>query len=446
MRARRTAQTSLFEPRAVDHPVAHDLERASVWLDEHPELLDLVAADIGGGAAAAGRRGLTCETVLRCAVLKHLWQHSYRGLEFLLRDSVSAQRFARAEAHRAPGKTALQAAVGAIRAETWERIGGVLLAAARADGVETGRRVRIDSTVTETHILAPEDSRLLYDAVRVLTRLLGEARERLGPEAVAFRDHRRAAKRRALEIRSSRGAERRAGLYRRLLDLVRRTRGYAGAALPAVAAARTPWARSWTASVRELDDLVERVVDQTRRRVFDGATVPATEKVASLFEPHTDIIRKGGRRTHYGHKINLTTGRSGLVLDTAVEDGNPTDGERCLPMLERHVARYGAAPTHAAFDGGYATKANLADAKKLGIAHAVFHKKRGLRAADMTPSAWVYARLRRFRAGIEAGISHLKRCFGLGRCNWRGLDHFKAYVHSAVFAHNLMRLVRLRPG
>ena len=291
MRARRTAQTSLFEPRAVDHPVARDLERASAWLDEHPELLDRVAADVGGGVAATGRHGLTCETILRCAVLKHLWQHSYRSLEFLLRDSVSAQRFARVEAHRAPGKTALQAGVGAVRAETWERIGEVLLAAR-----------------------------------------------------------------------------------------------------PAVAAARTPWARSWTAALR--DGLVERVVDQTRRRVFDGETVPASEKVASLFEPHTDIIRKGGRRTHYGHKVNLATGRSGLVLDAVVEDGNPADSERCLPMLERHVARYGAAPTHAAFDGGYATKANLAAAKKLGVAHAVFHRKSGLRAGDMTPSAWVYARLR----------------------------------------------------
>ena len=88
--------------------------------------------------------------------------------------------------------------------------------------------------------------------------------------------------------------------------------------------------------MRELDDLVERVVDQTRRRVFDGDTVPATGKVASLFEPHTDIIREGGRRTHYGHKLNLTTGRSGLVLDAVVDDGNPADSERCLPMLDTY--------------------------------------------------------------------------------------------------------------
>ena len=126
----------------------------------------------------------------------------------------------------------------------------------------------------------------------------------------------------------------------------------------------------------------------------------------------------------------------------------PVVKRRCAvkPVLERHVARYGAAPTHAAFDGGYATRANLAGARMLGVAHAVFHRKSGLRAGDMTPSAWVYARLRRFRAGVEAGISHLKRCFGLGLCNWRDLGRFKAYVLSAVFAHNLMRLVRLRPG
>ena len=105
---------------------------------------------------------------------------------------------------------------------------------------------------------------------------------------------------------------------------------------------------------------------------------------------------------------------------------------------------YGAAPSRAAFDGGYASRRNLDDAKALGIEHVVFHKKRGLKAEDMTPSSWLYRRLKRFRAGVEAGISYLKRCFGLGRCLWRGLAHFKAYVRSAVFAHNPMRLARLR--
>ena len=212
-----------------------------------------------------------------------------------------------------------------------------------------------------------------------------------------------------------------------------------------VAAEAAPWAQAWVAKVRSYRDLLERVVDQTERRVFAGETVPASDKVVSLFEPHTDIIRKGGRATHYGHKINLATGRSALVLDVVVEAGNPADSERCVPMLQRHVQTYGAPPQRVAFDAGYASRANLAAAKELGVEHVVFHKKRGLKTTDMTPSSWLYDQLKRFRAGLEAGISYLKRCFGLDRCHWHGWEHFQAYVQSAVFAHNLLRLVRLLP-
>ena len=428
-------------------PVADELEGASAWLDEHPELLDEVAADLVGKARTSrGRHGLTRETILRCAVLMHLRGESYRGLAFTLRDSLTAQRFARLDpARRPPGKSGLQATVGSVGAATWEAINRRLLEVARAEKIETGDRVRIDSTVTETHILEPSDSRLLFDGVRVLTRLLREARNELGATGVDFHDHCRAAKRRALEAGSQRGAERRAKTYRKLLRLTGRTVGYVEAALPAVASVGTLWSRSWVGSATAYLNLLGRVAEQTERRVFGGETVPAGEKVVSLFEPHTDIIVKGGRGTHYGHKVNLATGRSGLALDVVVEDGNPADSARCLPMLERHVEHYGVPPSRAAFDGGYASRANLKEAKALGIEHVVFHKKRGLKAEDMTPSPWLYGQLKRFRAGVEAGISYLKRCFGLGRCLWRGLPRFKAYVQSAVFAHNLIRLARLRP-
>ena len=428
-------------------PVADELEGASAWLVEHPELLDEVAADLVGKARTSrGRHGLTRETILRCAVLMHLRGESYRGLAFTLRDSLTAQRFARLDpARRPPGKSGLQATVGSVGAATWEAINRRLLEVARAEKIETGDRVRIDSTVTETHILEPSDSRLLFDGVRVLTRLLREARNELGATGVDFHDHCRAAKRRALEAGSQRGAERRAKTYRKLLRLTGRTVGYVEAALPAVASVGTLWSRSWVGSATAYLNLLGRVAEQTERRVFGGETVPAGEKVVSLFEPHTDIIVKGGRGTHYGHKVNLATGRSGLALDVVVEDGNPADSARCLPMLERHVEHYGVPPSRAAFDGGYASRANLKEAKALGIEHVVFHKKRGLKAEDMTPSPWLYGQLKRFRAGVEAGISYLKRCFGLGRCLWRGLPRFKAYVQSAVFAHNLIRLARLRP-
>jgi IS5 family transposase len=135
-----------------------------------------------------------------------------------------------------------------------------------------------------------------------------------------------------------------------------------------------------------------------------------------------------------------------LILDLVVEAGNPADSERLLPMLERHIARYGAAPLQLAADGGFATRDNLSQAKARGVRDVAFHKKRGLRIEDMVSSRWGYRKLRNFRAGIEADISCLKRAYGLARCTWRGIDHFKAYVWSSVVAYNLALFARFKPS
>ena len=210
-----------------------------------------------------------------------------------------------------------------------------------------------------------------------------------------------------------------------------------------LAACAEPTAAEWCGEVRHYLPLIERVMTQTRRRVFDGEALPASEKVVSLFEPHADIIVKGGREVQYGHKINLATGRSGLILDVVVETGNPADAERFLPMLERHIASHGQPPRQIAGDGGYASAANVTQAKALGVSDVAFHKKSRLRIEAMVKSRWVYRKLRNFRAGIEANISCLKRAFGLARCTWRGLAHFTSYVWSSVVAYNLALSARL---
>ena len=288
-----------------------------------------------------GRAGLPCEVILRCGILKHLWQSDYRELEFVLADSASARRFTRIDPLRPPKRSALQRCIRAVRAETWERINRALLGTAKDDRIETGHKVRIDSTVTETHILEPSDSQLLYDAVRVLSRLLARGREKLGPDAFPFHDHRRAAKRRKWKIPKAR-MKRKVKLYRELLAVVRRTSRYADGALAAVEGREEPWLDDWRTQVAHYRDLAGKVVSQTVRRVLKGETVSAEEKVVSLFEFHTDIIRKGGRRVQYGHKVNLGSGASGLVFDAVVEAGNPADSSRCLPMIERHAAIYGS--------------------------------------------------------------------------------------------------------
>jgi IS5 family transposase len=227
-------------------------------------------------------------------------------------------------------------------------------------------------------------------------------------------------------------------LYRELIAKVEVTLGYLESARPAVARCAAPWALVWQHEVDHYRALIEQVIDQTRRRVLDGEKVPAGEKIVSLFEPHTDIIHKEPRETQYGHKVTLSTGCSALVLDAVVEAGNPADATCYLPMLERHAQQYGKIPTSVATDGAYASQENLEKAKAQGIENVMFHKTRGIEIEAMTAKRWLYYKLKRFRAGIEAGISYLKRCFGLGRCNWKGLAHFKAYVWSAIFAHNLV--------
>jgi IS5 family transposase len=124
-------------------------------------------------------------------------------------------------------------------------------------------------------------------------------------------------------------------------------------------------------------------------------------------------------RPQYGHKLNLSTGRSGLILDLVIEPGNPADSERFLPMLKRHIAFYGEAPRQTAADGGFASRDNLAQANALGVHDAAFHKKAGLRIMDMVKSNWVYRERRNFRAGIESDIvSEARLWAGALRLAW----------------------------
>jgi IS5 family transposase len=187
-----------------------------------------------------------------------------------------------------------------------------------------------------------------------------------------------------------------------------------------------------------------RVMDQTERRVMGGEKVPASEKVVSFFEVHTDIIEKGGRETSYGHKLYLTGGRSGLILDCRVVRGNPRDSSLFSELISRQQELYGRVPRQVASDGGFASVENLRWAKAQGITDVMFSKRRGLSVLDMAKSHWVYRRLRNFRAGIEASISWLKRTFGLARCTWKGWKSFRQYVWSAVLSYNLHVLARLK--
>lgn len=288
----------------------------------------------------------------------------------------------------------------------------------------------------------PLDSSLLWDAVRVMARLLNEAKD-MGIDFECH-DHQRVAKKHARAIIYTKGKDKKKALYHDLVHYTDKTLHYIDNAKIAGHAEQSLEWECWCVEVEHYLPLIKQVIDQTTRRVFKEEKVPASEKLFSLFEAHSDIIVKGSRDIQYGHKLNFSTGRSGLVLDVVIESGNPTDSDQFIPMVDRHIDNYGKAPRQVAADGGYASKENLQTAKQRNIKDVAFHKKRGLEVLDMAKSPWVYRKLRNFRAGIEAGISYLKRCFGLSRCNWKGLEHFKTYVWSSVVTHNLVRMARLQ--
>jgi IS5 family transposase len=443
MRLKRTSPRSIFD-RFAAHEIGHELKAMSALLDGHPALLDSVARDLGSDATT-GRCGMTAESVLRCALLKQYRQLSYEELAFHVLDSASFQAFARLPMGRAPSRATLQANIAAITEASWATINARLLGVACAAGVERGTRWRVDSTAIEAPVHPPSDSSLLLDGVRGMVRLLKAGEALPGAPALEWHNHTRRAKRRARATDHSRGQAQKRVLYRDLIQVTEATLGYllASATRLNAAGAETVKRAVWQSEVEVLASLVAQVIDQTRRRVFAGEKVPAAEKIVSLYEPHTDIIVKDGRGTTFGHKLNLASGRSGLIFDVVIESGNPADGARFMPMLERHIERFGRVPRQIAADGGYASQANLARAKAEGVMDVAFHKKRDLTIEQMVKSRWVYRKLRNFRAGIESGISCLKRAYGLARCTWKGLAHFKAYVWASVVAYNIALLARL---
>jgi IS5 family transposase len=435
-------------PAPFGHDHVRELQAVRTILDAHPEFARWVQADLlaGGVAADRGRRGMSGEQVLRVLVIKQSNGFSYDDLAFHLADSQSYQAFCLIGiAEKPPKRSTLQRNLKAVRAETLERINRAIVAHAQAQGIEDGRRLRADSTVIEAAIHEPTDSSLLLDCVRVLTRLLREAREYV---ALDYTNHHRRAKRRALAIQHAAKAEQRLPLYRDLVKVAENTVAAARFSAEKLEehfppeAFQQPELGELRRKLRHFSGLADKVLDQTRRRVFEGETVPATQKIVSIFEPHTDIIRKDRRDTLYGHKVFLTAGASGLIVDCTVERGNPVDKDKTVKLAKRAIDVLGTKPEQIVFDGGFSSRDNLGAIKSLGIRDVAFSKAPGLTVKEMVKRTWLYQRLRHFRAGIEGIISFLKRCFGWDRCAWRSYGSFRAYTWGSVIAANLVMLAR----
>ncbi len=449
MREARTTQPGLIGTWL---PLEHskELRTISRLLDEHPKVEELVLQDLQaapgrGVVGVGGPWGVSAEVAVRALLIKQMNGFSYRELAFHLADSQTYRTFCRLGiTDPPPSKSALAASIKAIRRETLEAIHRLVLEGPSAKRVEKASKVRVDCTVVASDIHQPADSELLWDCVRVLTRLLRRARARLGSGEVVFANRSRRAKRRRREIFHAKGPEQRHAAYRDLLKVTEEVVGWAldlrerlqGCSAP------DPVLVKLAEKLDRVLGLAAQVMAQTRQRVLEGQSVPAAEKIVSIFEEHTDIVRKDSRETLYGHKICLTSGASSLILDCVILEGNPADSTLPETMIDRQIEIYARPPRQAAFDGGFTSKDNLRVLKAKGVEDVAFSKAGRLPLSAMAKSTWVYKRLRDFRAGIEGNISFLKRAFGLDRCTWKSLPSFQSYVWSSILAFNLLVLAR----
>ena len=447
MREKTEKQLPLTDPMMIDHPKAVELEAINFILEKNDTILDIVLKDLNRGQKKkqTGANGMTAEQVLRAALVKQMFGFSYRDLAFHIADSISISHFIRLSLWDTPFKhSVLNKNIKMISPETWEAINRILLGWAKDEGLEKGRQARIDCTVVETDIHPPADSNQLYDAVRVLSRMIGQADGRWA--RLPHQNHTRRAKRRLMNILNAKNQNARTKAYKDLLKVTRKTAGYTEQAILLLDQQASIEAVAFALELKHYLELTWKVIDQTERRVLKGEKVSASEKVVSLFEPHTDIIVKDRRETYYGHKVCLSVGASQLITDCLITEGNPADTELTVDMLDRQNDIYGRYPLKVALDGGFASKDNLEAAKSRNIKDVCFAKKRGLEELDMCRSHWVYKRLRNFRAGVEAVISWIKRSLGFDRCNWKGRRSFGSYVWLSVVAANLRTIAASQTG
>jgi len=431
-----------------NNKIGHQLEKISQIIDENRSICNLVHKDLTYYKDdSTGRVGLNADQVLRSSILMKYQDLNYEELEFYLSDSTTFKAFARMTMSVNPSKSTLQENIKAISADTWERINQILVDYSLNKHIESGNMTRTDATAVDTPVHYPTDSSLIRDAIRVITRLLKKGKNITSNFDYTFTDHNRAAKKKDLLIQNCK-KKKQHKVYKQLLKLGKNVVTYAEQAIPQLQTRQGPTEEN-IATARMISDYLEyykelllRVIDQTKRRIIDGESVPAKDKIVSLFECHTDIINKGQRETQFGHKVFITTGKSGIVLDCYLPRGNPNDADLFQKLLNREKKILNKTPRQKAMDGGFASKDNLEAAKDEGVQDMAFAKKRGLKTLDMAKSDWVYKKLRNFRAGIEGIISALKRAFGLDRCNWTDWEGYKQYVWSSIVTFNLQVLAK----
>ncbi len=397
-----------------------------------------------------GRRSTPVEVILRMLIVRRLYDWSFEATERNVSDSLVLRQFCRLYLEPAPEDTTLIRWAKLIGPETLEGLNERAVALAFARKLTRGRKLRTDATVVETDISHPTDSGLLNDGVRVLGRLMGKAKEVLEGSGESFRNRTRSAKRLARSI--AEGARRRGEeakevskeAYRRLIDVARASLKQASNVKQMLRSQARLGGRL-ADELEHFEGLLERVVEQTERRVLGGESVAAGEKLVSLFEEHTAIIARGkaGKRVEFGRKVWLDEVEGGIVSGYRVLEGNPADEKQLLASLKNHLRVFERPPWLVAADRGVYSSANEEAARGMGVERVALPKKgaKNEKRRGYERQGW-FRRARRFRAGIEGRISVMKRRGYLGRCPDKGEEGFLGWVGWGVLSSNLHAIAR----
>jgi IS5 family transposase len=434
-------------------PELRELDR----LLEDDDILQRVKADLARRcphSLTRGRHSTPVEAILRLLVVKRLYQWSYSETEHFVGDSLVLRQFCRLYFQPVPDDTTLIRWANLIGPETLQAINDRVVELAKQCKVTRGRKLRVDSTVVETNIHYPTDSALVGDGVRSISRLLHQAKTVLGTGTAlgkrVFRSRTRSVRRIAQQLhrvarrKGEAAAEELKHAYAKLLDIAQASRRQAARVRDALQAQGTKQAQRVCEQLDHFLPLVDQAMEQARRRVLQGEQVPATEKLLSLFEPHTQVIRrhKAGKPTEFGRKLWLGEVEGGIISEfRLLEDGGGLDHPELPASLEAHQQRFGRPPTLLAGDRGVFSPANEELARKLKIKHIVLPKtgRVSKERKEQERQGW-FRRGFRFRAGIEGRIRVLKRDFGLSRCLDHGEDGMGRWVGWGIVTANLAKI------
>jgi IS5 family transposase len=420
--------------------------RISQILDENRTVLDLVDQELKK-LCRPGRQGrkaiYTTEILLRTMIVHQLEGQSLRDTEVLLSHNVFLQDFIRLGDRKAPSYGLLCTALKAVRPQTWEKVNNALTHYALEKKRIDPSRLRVDTTAVESNIHYPTDVSLLWDSFRVLYRLLSQARDR-SPGVMPHRFHEKKVKKLYLFItrytRSrDRKRQRKVKKYQvKLIEQVQRISEVASEYVEVVSHGPDKVLTYLAAQMEGFLDSIETILRVAERVWIHGEVVPAKDRIFSLFEKHTELIKRGRRSkpVEFGHMILLGQTQEKFITQYSVMREKIVDNQLPERILEEHKSTFGTMPDELAADKGFCgDKDAMATLRKKVKVVAIPQ-----RLKDFTDAFFVM--LQHFRAGIEGSISALKRAFGLLRCQYRGFKSFASHVGLGVFSYNLVVLAK----